>query len=496
MLATVGLAAVMCSPARAESGAPVLPLPAVPDLAAAAATVLDDATLQEVLPAAAAAGLPELEPVAVPPTTLPAVPAQETAAEPVTGAVAAPPPKPVPPPSAAPQPDPPAPDAPPAAVEQDEPTNVNVSVRVDSPGDNGSVDQTNTAAADTTTVVRYQPDDPQYQPSAAAERGSGAAPGAESPVPADASTSGWEWSWDCADPVPELPVTPSGPIQNWTWNWDWDCGAPGLPDGNTKAQSGGQYQPAVSQYRPVNINISIRINSPGNDGPVRQTNAAAATTTIFSLPTIRIEASPGNVGGTGDVGGTGAPAVGQIFAITASVPVSLRAEAPAPLVEFFFGGPADSADAADPAECCPPALPLGTLTGLPEASPSPAASAPDRTRRDSSAPARFRAAVEVTLRLTRASAEAANEARQASKPARTLRPAPRPRAADGTREQAAVLSSGFTPPLTVSDGRPGLFFLLVAGIGLVFAFADITRSVAAEVRATGEDPDPPPDRPG
>jgi hypothetical protein len=100
------------------------------------------------------------------------------------------------------------------------------------------------------------------------------------------------------------------------------------------------------------------------------------------------------------------------------------------------------------------------------------------------------------MRLTRASAEAARAARAASKPARTVRPAPRSRAADGTREPALALSSGFAPPLTDSDGRLGYLFLFVAGIAFVFAFADATRSVAADVRATGEDPDPPPDRPG
>jgi len=81
-------------------------------------------------------GLPELEPVAkaAPPSILPAVPAQKTAAEPVTaGAVAAPPPEPVPEPLEAPEPGVPAPDAPPAAVQQDSPTNVNVSVRVGRP---------------------------------------------------------------------------------------------------------------------------------------------------------------------------------------------------------------------------------------------------------------------------------------------------------------------------------------------------------------------------
>jgi hypothetical protein len=59
-----------------------------------------------------------------------------------------------------------------------------------------------------------------------------------------------------------------------------------------------------------------------------------------------------------------------------------------------------------------------------------------------------------------------------------------------------VLSSGFAPPLSASDGHSGWLFLFVAGIGIILAFADVTRSVAAEVRATGEDPDPPPDRPG
>jgi hypothetical protein len=482
MLAVVGLAAATCSPALAESGAPDVPLPAVPDLAAAAATVLDDTTLQEVLPAAAAAGLPELETVAAPPTTLPAVPAQETAAEPVTGAVVAPPQEPVPPvPAAAPEPDSPSPDAPPASVDQTDPTNVNISVRIDSPGDNGSVDQVNAADADAVS----QPDDPQDQAQPGESTAAPAAATPEAPAPADASGWEWNWSWNCADPVPELPATPSGSMQNWTWNWDWDCGAPGLPDGNTSSQSGGQYQPGVSQYRPVNINISIRINSPGNDGPVRQTNIASATTT-FVLPTIRIDASAAPVAGIAAAG------AGPALVIAASMPVaeSVQAEMPAPLLEFLFGALSDQEG------CCPPPLPLGVPYGAPEPSRPASAPAPDATARDITAPARFRASVELTMRLTRASAEAAREARAASKPARTVRPAPRSRAAEGTREPAVVLGSGFAPPLNASDGRLGYLFLFVAGIAFVFAFADATRSVAADVRATGEDPDPPPDRPG
>ncbi len=179
----VGLAAAMCSPALAESGAPAVPMPAVPDLATAAVTVLEDETLQEVLPAEVV--LPDLEPLtaAAPPTTLPAVPAQETAAEPATaGAVAAPPPEPVSQPPAAPEPVLPAPDAPPAAaVEQTAPTNVNVSVRVDSPGDNGSVEQVNAAEAASTTVDQYQPDEPRYQQAIPAEATPEAAAAPETP---------------------------------------------------------------------------------------------------------------------------------------------------------------------------------------------------------------------------------------------------------------------------------------------------------------------------
>ena len=489
MLAVVGLAAATCSPALAESGAPDVPLPAVPDLAAAAATVLEDATLQEVLPEAAAACLPELEPVAVaaPQTTLPAVPAQQTAAEPVRGAVTAPPPRPVPAQAAAPEPDPPAPDAPPAAVEQSAPTNINVSVRVDSPGDNGSVDQVNAADATMTVEGRYQPDDPQYQAPAPAETASAAAATAETPDSDAASAWDWTWSWNCADPVPKLPAAPNGSVQNWVWNWDWDCGVPELPAGNSSGQSGGQYQPAVTQYRPININISIRTNSPGNDGPVRQGNLATAASTVV-MPTIHVE-----VPGASPSGPWPAPASAPAVVVSASLPApeALQAAMPAPLLAFVFGEEPDPA-----AQCCPPEGPIGAPTGVagaPDAAPGPG---PDAAPRDITAPARFRAAVEVTLRLTRASEAAARKARSASKPARTVRPARSPHRGDGTREPAAVLSSGFAPPLNASDGRYGYLVLLVAGIAVVFAFADATRSVAAEVRATGEDPDPPPDRPG
>ena len=108
------------------------------------------------------AGLEELGPLTAvdPSIALPAVPAQKTAAEPATaGAVAAPPPEPAAdtpveaPPAVNPEPDaPPAPD-----VVQTAPTNVNISVRIDSPGDNGSVEQLNVAASTGGAVAAAAP---------------------------------------------------------------------------------------------------------------------------------------------------------------------------------------------------------------------------------------------------------------------------------------------------------------------------------------------------
>ena len=458
-------------------------MPAVPDLAAAAATVLDDAMLQEVMPADM--GLPELEPVAkaAPPSILPAVPAQKTAAEPVTaGAVAAPPPEPVPEPLEAPEPGVPAPDAPPAAVQQDSPTNVNVSVRVGSPGDNGGVDQSNTAEASLQGVAQYQPDAPRYQEPIPATETSASRSGADSSTPADGAGWDWNWSWNCVDPVPELPASPNGSVQNWTWNWDWDCGVPELEDGNSSAESGGRYQPVVTQYRPININVSIRINSAGNDGPVSQTNAATAsttTTTTFVMPTIRVELS----------GSPGNSAPGPAMVVSAFAAEPFFADAPAAVFQALVE------ETMEPEDCCLPHREQPIPLVVPTAERSPVAPPPDVLPRETTAPARFEEAVAITLRLTEASTRAAHEARTAPLRARTVRPAPPYRPADAAGEPARTLASGFAP-VDASDGRIGYLMLALVGFALFFAFADATRSVAADVRAAGEVPDPPPDRPG
>jgi hypothetical protein len=52
--------------------------------------------------------------------------------------------------------------------------------------------------------------------------------------------------------------------------------------GNASDNAGvsAQYQGDAVQYRPVNISVSIRISSPGNDGPVAQTNLVRVQASI------------------------------------------------------------------------------------------------------------------------------------------------------------------------------------------------------------------------
>jgi hypothetical protein len=141
--------------------------------------------------------------------------------------------------------------------------NVNVDVRIDSSGDNGAVTQLNAAAPAPTSTTSVTP---RAEPPAT---GTAATAG---PSPADTGESSWYWQWDCLS-APEVPVvSPAGsgggsiPA---SWTWIWNC-----------AGNEGQYQDqSAGQYQQINANISVRISSPGNNGPVTQTNIAISTGT-------------------------------------------------------------------------------------------------------------------------------------------------------------------------------------------------------------------------
>lgn len=473
VLAVLGIAAAGGAPVLAADAVPGS-LEALPELEQLAPAILEQA------------GLPPLEAaVAVEtPISLPAVPAQKAAAEPVSaGAVAAPPPEPV----SLPQVSPPAveapePDAPPPTVEQTAPANVNVSVRVDSPGNDGAVEQANIA-----TAVEGGPDEPQYQqpPEQYQEPETPAAvpePVEDADAPsAEDSTWDWTWTWDCGGSAPAVPAPPAGTSQIWNWNWTWNCDSDEPEAGQLAKNADTRYQPNIVQYRPVNINISIRINSPGDNGSVRQTNGAVAVAAP-TLPPLRVEV----------------PAPAAVPALVGPVDVAGLVLEPTQGVAAADLGVAVVVETAEIAEtasetddCCAPRLP----GGVPAAAGGQAPDAP-MPRRALIAPGRFEPAVVATARLAEAAAAAARGARTAREPARTVRPLPSRRPGGSSRGPAVVQRSAGVAPLNVPDGRFGQLLLLLVVFGFAIAFADASRSVAAEVRATGEDPDRPPDRPG
>jgi hypothetical protein len=194
--------------------------------------------------------------------------------------------------------------APEPVTVQADPANLNVSIRIDSPGDDGAVTQSNTAATATQQAA---------SPPARASTGAAAPPAAKpSGTTAPASTGAspeaspsaspdtpgtWQWTWDCVSP-PDVhaPVLrdADGELLTWNWTWIWNCA------GNTEAASSGgaQYQSATGndttgQYQPGNVNIAIRISSPGSNGPVNQSNVAVTV----AVPTSS-SPSAGVAGGT------------------------------------------------------------------------------------------------------------------------------------------------------------------------------------------------------
>ena len=127
----------------------------------------------------------------------------------------------------------PAPDPAPAATvaAQAAPANVDLSVRMASPGANGESTQAITATAT------------QYQPAAAAAPAAAPSPdpapatpapgGAAASASAAGLPSSWTWNWTCGDIGPgDIASTSDITSQGWIWNWNLgtDCG--GIDAGN------------------------------------------------------------------------------------------------------------------------------------------------------------------------------------------------------------------------------------------------------------------------
>ena len=110
--------------------------------------------------------------------------------------------------------------SPPVAV-QTAPSNLNVSVRIDSPGDNGAVTQvniataaaigaSNAAAPSSPTPVATQASAPSSA-SAGANRPATAisSPGSATSSDVDPATDTWAWQWDCLSAPPLTAISPN-----------------------------------------------------------------------------------------------------------------------------------------------------------------------------------------------------------------------------------------------------------------------------------------------
>jgi hypothetical protein len=168
----------------------------------------------------------------------------------------------------------------PVAV-QTAPANVNVSVRIGSAGDNGPVTQTNlaevvstgTQSAAAAPIRAGTAAAPPMLGGSAAAQATGTAPAAA----AEDDEDTWSWQWDCVSAPAISMISPGGSSATSTprnWTWIWNCG------GNDAQYHGT----TAAQYQPSNVNVSIRIASPGNDGPVSQANVAIAVSAGVSVP--------------------------------------------------------------------------------------------------------------------------------------------------------------------------------------------------------------------
>jgi hypothetical protein len=135
------------------------------------------------------------------------------------------------------------------------------------------------AAAEPAGDSQYQSEPGQYQPAQVSPVPQStpvtAAPAAE---PAGDDWN-WDWTWSCGgskQPTQPPAIPGDGLPKNWNWNWAWNCGSQDAATQNKGQESGAQYQPANTRYQPLNVNVSIRIGSPGDNGPVTQTNVVFA----------------------------------------------------------------------------------------------------------------------------------------------------------------------------------------------------------------------------
>ena len=147
---------------------------------------------------------------------------------------------------------------------QTQPTNANISVRIDSPGNAGAVTQTNSSAAGSAAANLNTTDQSANQTQAGGACCSGTSGGTQ---------------------------------------------AVGQKADNTQDATSSA---TSTQAKPTNSNISVRIDSPGNAGAVTQTNSSTAASLAANVNTADQSATQQQAGGACCVSGNGTQAVGQV----------------------------------------------------------------------------------------------------------------------------------------------------------------------------------------
>jgi hypothetical protein len=380
--------------------------------------------------------------------------------------------------------------------------NINISIRIDSPGDNGALTQLNVgagaAAAPAQTSSAAQPQAATTAPTAP-ETPASSAPSTDT----TGSSDTWYWNWDCLGANPISPISPdasaNGSMPS-SWTWIWNCG------GNNS-----QYQiETPTGYQQINANVSIRISSPGNDGNVTQINLGAQASVAIPAPTrILPPALPRAVSApsVGPLSAVAMPSLAQALIAALGPPddASTRQASDIALVPIPQSAPVSTIPLA-PTTALAPAAPkpglLGSLgaTGLPAGAGLRAAWAEGGTARpyaDAAAVAREAAA-----------AWAADGPRPADPSAPVSADSPaenRPVAGSAPRWKPPLPEPAVPAPLsgvsaaaaTGGGGSSGTGLLFLLALPFVAALLDLARRVALE-HATWPPGHRrrPPDRPG
>ncbi|HEY7399195.1 MAG TPA: hypothetical protein VH538_12880 [Gaiellaceae bacterium] len=238
-----------------------------------------------------------------------------------------------------------------STAQQYQPQNLNVSIRINSPGDNGDVTQTNSAdsTANAGNIAGTSQSAGQPAPSGppswwpipdVPQRGTlpSAPDGSSSSQSNDAGSAG-----DAGNAAGTEQSAPQTTPQSTS------CGCGGSNGGVQSAdQSANTQQSAIAaskavQVDPSNQNVSIRINSPGDDGDVTQTNSVTSNANAGNAAWTQQQSSQGTAGESCGCG---------------TVPVSSESQpqtAPAPSVATQPTSDADPSSSSQPESSDPAA---------------------------------------------------------------------------------------------------------------------------------------------